>query len=284
MFRVSDVPAEVWSLIFEHLNLEDLVDVNSACAPFWGSITRRVARVISLQHYSPFPADSFCVHRLRQSPGKDGAKNGLKQRRSYFRSCKPNLTIRSYSQVFHSSVGTTKLSLQLELPVRHDPRSRTPEEFHSSVNGFEPIEVIWFSAFFTSVQLPHHLGGTLKFSYSTIGMSIFNQLDDVPLDQGCFSRTISHRLSWETLTGNTLGMPTDDFVDLPKEWAEFLHDHIDVMIRFEKNPASTHDHWVAGRETSECTQWVLKDFKATWTFSSVPPSIAQAVSLDSRRR
>jgi len=72
MFRVSDVPAEVWSLIFEHLNLEDLVDVNSACAPFWGSITRRVARVISLQHYSPFPADSFCVHRLRQSPGKDG--------------------------------------------------------------------------------------------------------------------------------------------------------------------------------------------------------------------
>jgi hypothetical protein len=29
---------------------------------------------------------------------------------------------------------------------------------------------------------------------------------------------------------------------------------------------------------------VLKDFKATWTFSSVPPSIAQAVSLDSRRR
>ena len=220
-------------------------------------------------------------------PGKTGiqrAKNGLKQRRSYFRSCKPNLTIRSYSQVFHSSVGTTKLSLQLELPVRHDPRSRTPEEFHSSVNGFEPIEVIWFSAFFTSVHLPHHLGGTLKFSYSTIGMSIFNQLDDVPLDQGCFSRTISHRLSWETLTGNTLGMPTDDFVDLPKEWAEFLHDHIDVMIRFEKNPASTHDHWVAGRETSECTQWVLKDFKATWTFSSVPPSIAQAVSLDSRRR
>jgi len=43
MFHVSDVPAEVWTLIFEYLNLDDLVDVESACTPLWGSTTQQVS-------------------------------------------------------------------------------------------------------------------------------------------------------------------------------------------------------------------------------------------------
>ena len=119
--------------------------------------------------------------------------------------------------------------------------------------------------------------------YSTVGKDICDQLYDVPLDQGCVSRTISHRLSGLKLEWNTEGMFDDKFVELPTKWApRFLQDHI-VMIRFEKTPALTHWRRV-GRQTIECTPWVLKDFKATWTFSSVPPSIAQAVHDDSQER
>jgi hypothetical protein len=43
MYCVYNVPAEVWALIFEYLNLEDLVDVASACTPLWGSTRQQVA-------------------------------------------------------------------------------------------------------------------------------------------------------------------------------------------------------------------------------------------------
>ena len=62
-----------------------------------------------------------------------------------------------------------------------------------------------------------------------------------------------------------------------------MQDHIDVMIRFETTPTLTHWRMV-GRQTIECIPWGLKDFKATWMFSSLPPSIAQAVNDDSQAR
>ena len=114
-------------------------------------------------------------------------------------------------------------------------------------------------------------------------MSICDQLDDLHIDEERCSRTISHSLSWCKLGWNTTGMCDDEFLDLPKEWAGFLQDQVDAMIRFERDPELIHFAQIGGR-TIECTPFVLKDFKATWTFSSVPPSIEQVVEDNSEYR
>jgi hypothetical protein len=290
MYCVSDITTEIGTIIFEYLNQEDLVEADSACNAFWGSITKRVASsVISgiISRTKPFPLASIDCASLPGKTQVQRIRNGLKPRPSFFFSCRP-LQARSYSRVVHTTANTTKLSVQLESPFRHECQYRTPEEFHPCENGPEPIEVVGFSAHFTSVHLPPDLGGTLRLDYTTLGQDICDQLYDVPLDQGCISRTISHRLSGLMLEWNTEGMRDDEFVELPIKWAPaFLQDHIDVMIRFEKTPALTHWRmvgWQVGMQTIECTPWVLKDFKATWMFSSVPPSIAQAVNDDSQER
>jgi len=272
--------------IFEYLNLKDLVEANSACNAFGGSITHPVtSRVISgiITRSKPVPFASIDCAGLPEKTDIQRIRNGFKPRPSYFCSCRP-LEDRSYTCVFQTTANTTKLSVQLESPFRGEPQDRAPEESHPCGNGPEPIEVIGFMADFTSVHLPHDLGGTLALIYSTVGKDICDQLYDVPLAQGCISRTISHRLSGLKLEWHTEGMMDGELWSCRQKWAPgFLQDHIDVMILFEQTPALTHWRRV-GRQTIECTPWVLMDFKATWTFSSVLLSIAQAVNDDSQER
>ena len=193
------------------------MEANSACNAFWGSIIRQVASsVISgiIARTKPVPLASIDCASL---PGKtqiQRIRNGFKPRPSFFSPCRP-LEARSYSHVFYTTGNTTKLSVQLESPFRRRPQYRAPEEFHPCENGPEPIEVVGFSALFTSVHLPPDLGGTLMLDHSTVGQDICDQLYDVPLDQGYISRTISHRISGLTLEWNTEGMRDDEFVELP---------------------------------------------------------------------
>ena len=286
MYCVYNVPAEVWTLIFEYLNLEDLVDVESACTPLWGSTTQQVATsVISgiIAHGTLVAAATVDCSNLPEKQELLDLQNGLKPAPSSLLPCQP-LHLRSFSRAFQTADDMTQLTLQLNSRVARNPRHQDPPDFHPCESGPEPIEVIGLSARFTSVHLPHDLGGTLRLAYSTIGKSICDQLYDLPLDQGCISRTISHRLSGLELEWNTEGMFDNEFVELPRKWADgFLQDQLDVMMRFEQSPALIHWRWVRG-QAIECTPWALKDFKATWTFSSVPSSIAQAVNHDSQQR
>jgi hypothetical protein len=286
MYCVYNVPAEVWTLIFEYLNLEDLVDVESACTPLWGSTTQQVATsVISgiIAHGTLVAAATVDCPNLPDKQEQLHLKYGLKPAPSMFFPCQP-LHLRSFSRAFRTADDMTQLTLQLDSRVGCNPRYQDPPDFHPCENGPEPIEVIGLSARFTSVHLPHDLGGTLKLTYSTIGKSICDQLYDVPLDQGIISRTISHRLSGLELEWNTEGMFDNEFVELPRKWVDgILQNEIDVMMRFEQSPALIHWRRVRG-QVIECTPWALKDFKATWTFWSVPPSIARAVSHDSQQR
>lgn len=46
--HVSNVPAKIWTLIFEYLNLEELVEIESTREALWARIIQRVAtKVIS---------------------------------------------------------------------------------------------------------------------------------------------------------------------------------------------------------------------------------------------
>ena len=114
-------------------------------------------------------------------------------------------------------------------------------------------------------------------------MSIRDQLNDVYLDEGGLLRTISHRLSGLELGWHTSGMCQHQYMDLPKEWVGFLHDQVDVIMRFEKTPSIAH--WIRrGGQIVECTPFVLNDFKAAWTFSSVPFSIKQLLDRNSKEQ
>ena len=54
-------------------------------------------------------------------------------------------------------------------------------------------------------------------------------------------------------------------------------------MRFEKSWDLTHGKRTEyqGQNEDLCTPFALKDFKATWTFASVPSSIAQAANDNS---
>jgi hypothetical protein len=285
MGRVSDVPTEIWTLIFGYLNLEDLVDVESACKALWARITQRVAtNVISgIIAHGKLVADAVIdCPGLPAKEGRQRWRKGLKPLPSFICSYHP-LYNRCAAHAFQRKDHTTQLTLKLESPFRAVPNHAHPKDFHPCRNGPEPIEIMLVTADFTSSHLPKDLCGTLRLQHSTVGMSICNQLDDVHIDEERCSRTISHFLSWCRLGWNTTGMCQDEFLDLPKEWAGFLQGQVDAMIQFERNPESIHFEQVGGR-TIECIPFVLKDFKATWTFLSVPGSIEQVVEDNSEDR
>ena len=272
-------PPEIWTLIFGYLNLENLAEVESNLVR---SITHRIATSV----ISDIIAYCSCrVDRLPNLPAKaqiQRIRNGLRPGPSYFDTCRP-LQLRSYSHAFQRKENTAQLTLQLESLFCRNPRFGNPQDIHPCENGLVPIEIIGFTADFTSVHLPDDLCGSLRLDYSTVGMSIHDQLKDVHLDEGHLSRTISHRLSWDKLRWHTSGMCQNEYMDLPKEWVGFLDDQVDVMLRFEKTPSLTH--WIRRGEQMqivECTPFVFKDFKATLTFSSVPFSIEQLLNGNSK--
>lgn len=285
MGHVSDVPAEIWTLIFEYLNLEDLVDVKSACEALWAPITQRVAtKVISgVIAYGKLDAEAAIdCPGLPLKEQRQRRRNRLESLPSYICAYHP-LYHRYTTHAFQRKDDTIQLTLKPESPLRTVPNCRDYEEFHPCENGAEPVELLLVVADFTSTHLPKDLCGTLRLLYTTDEMSIRDQLDDLHIDEGRYSRTISHSLSWWQLGWNTAGMFDDEFIDLPKEWAGFVHDQIDAMIRFEREPKLIHFKRIGGRMI-ECVPFVFKDFNATWTFSSFYPLIEQIVEDNSEDR
>ena len=258
MHHVSNVPAEIWYLIFGYLNLEDLAEVESACQELWGSITHRIATGVISDIIAYAPAVSIDCPNLSAKAQMQRIRNGLKPRPSIFETCR-SPQLQSYSHAFQRKENTAQLTLQLKSWFCHNPRFRGPQNFHSCENSREDIEIIDFTADFISVHLPKDLRGPLRLQYST---SIRDQLNDVHLDEGGVLRTISHRLSWLKLGWHTSGMCHNEYMDLPKEWVGFLHDHVDVILRYEKTPSITHWTRIGGQNV-ECTPFLLKDFKAT---------------------
>lgn len=290
MCSVYDVPAEVWILAFEYLNLEDLVHVSSACETLWKSITHQVASSVIgsiISHSIPDPEASVDGPSLKSQELIQRRINGLKLNFLYFSPCCLDLRMRQYSHVFQRSANSTSLVVRLDSPspFPSNPKSLfLPREFHPHEHGPAPAEIVLFWADFKSVNLPPDLCGTLHLSYTTAGMSIFDHIDDGPMDgNGCFSRTISHQLRLYKLEWHTLDMLDGEFEELPKEWAGILQDHVDVMMRFEKSWDLTHRKRTEcrGQDEDLCTPFALKDFKATWTFVSVPLSIAQVANDNS---
>ena len=92
-------------------------------------------------------------------------------------------------------------------------------------------------------------------------------------------RILFHGSSWD----GTSGMCRNEYMDLPKEWVGFLDDQVDVIMRFEKTPSMAHWSRIGGQNI-ECTPFVFKDFKATWTFPSVPFSIEQLLNGNSKEQ
>jgi|SRR5271170_5144726 len=81
MYCLSDVPAEIWTLIFGYLNLEDLVDVETACTPLVGSISQQVASsVISsiIAHGTLVAAATDDCPNLPEKQQQQRFQNGLK--------------------------------------------------------------------------------------------------------------------------------------------------------------------------------------------------------------
>ena len=151
MRHVSDVPAEIWTLIFEYLNLEDLAEAESACKSFWGRITHRIAASVIndiIAYSKPAPYASIDCPNLPAKAQIQRIRNGLKPRPSFFDTCRP-LQYWSYSHAFQRKENTTQLTLQLESPFCRDPQLGDPQDFHSCENGPEPIEIIDFIAEFT---------------------------------------------------------------------------------------------------------------------------------------
>ena len=166
MYHVSNVPTEIWTLIFEYLNLEDLAEIESACQALWGSITHRIAtNVISdiIAYGKPAPAASIECPNLPAKEQIQRINNGLKPRPSFWDTCRP-LQLRSYSHAFQRKENTAQLTMQLESLFCRNPGFRDPQDFHPCEHGPEPIEIIGFTADFISVHPPDDLCGTLRYN------------------------------------------------------------------------------------------------------------------------
>lgn len=107
-------------------------------------------------------------------------------------------------------------------------------------------------------------------------MSIHDQLNDVHLDEGPLSHTISHRLSWLKFWMAHVGNVSKRIYGFTE--VGFLDDQVDVIMRFEKTTSMAH--WSRkGGQNIECTPFVFKDFKTTLTFSWVAFPIEQLTLL-----
>src|SRR5579859_5720486 len=184
MCSVYDVPAEVWILAFEYLNLEDLVHVSSACETLWRSITHQVASSVIgsiIAHSIPVPEACVDGPGLKSKELIQRQINGLKPKLPYFSPSGLDLQLRQYSHVFQRSATSTKLVVRLDSPSPFPCNPKLPflpREFHPHEHGPAPAEVVLFWADFKSVNLPPDLCGTLHLSYATAGMSIFDHIDD----------------------------------------------------------------------------------------------------------
>lgn len=107
------------------------------------------------------------------------------------------------------------------------PDCRDREDFHRYQNGAESVEIMLVTADLTSSHLPKDLYGTLRLQRSTVRMSICDQLDDLHIDEEHCFRSISH---FSLMVQVGLEHDGNEFLDLQKEWAGFLKDHVGAMI------------------------------------------------------
>src|SRR5436305_8153393 len=179
MISIQDLPQEIWDIVFENLQLGDLVAACVASIQVWGMATTRVAvQRLGVLINRGLPSATCwleAAHRtqdlvleMKLRPRRSGRTTVIPY------PCHP-LQNATMLRTFNSEVNFSQMSLTMKENMCRPPINST---FHPCFNGPEPVEI---TAFYASFQLDNAgaaMDGVVKFCYSTIRAKVDPQIQD----------------------------------------------------------------------------------------------------------
>jgi len=266
MISIQDLPQEIWDMVFENLQLGDLVAARAASIRVWGMVSTRVA----VEHLRVLldrglPTASCCLEAAHRSQDLVLEKK-LQPRRSGRRTviplpCHPlqNVTM---LRTFNTEADFSQMSLAMKEDI---PRLHFNSDFHPCLNGPEPVEITAFRASFRLDKAYTAMSGVVKLCYSTKRAKVQHQIQDREREAVWTTRTISHHLGLDEILWQRSDWDEFTWICLPTHWGQWLGEEVLATMMLEKNLDYAHRVPVL---RNPCMPIELKSFSAKWTLSN----------------